>query len=717
MRVKLFPAFFLACLFSSLFCFSETINFRLPVGGFKVKEPEHFELPVEWNEKWFGEKPSTVYNHDLARAACFFSYAAYADVKNNPSGNELYEAYRKIGIKDEDVEAHYDLDYSDAVWGDDQCAFTICSKKIQSSKGVRTLIFVNLRGTPFNSSEWISNLSVSDAEKIQTTMHKGFAKAAHIVNIALISYLLRHTIDPTNAFLFMTGHSRGAAVANVLSSLILRYDFFKRENIYTYTFACPNVSSSPHTDDEKYHFIWNIVNAEDIVPTVPLNRGNWGYKKFGHVLAFSNKTNVSEKKFDESYLPKINNFYTKISGHDYHAFTTGPFLPIITTKLVAYLTGDVESYYYGFMGIHTRAARLMEKIFPDSTDSDSGDTNKKKKGGIASWVKSWLNTKTHGLVDHIIAGMADMHGDGLYLSYMLALDEKEAFSDIGYTLLVVKGYEELAVFDSSRNQLARVIEGKISYKDMKFPAVLAPASNHKIIIGYPSVEDLDVLITDEALIPTPIDVVVEYYNSAGVFQGASTTSEIYTNRNRLYKFSVGKCLLEKESSEVQVSLLPKDKRKLEKLNLKPQPRFAITPEINYGSKNSLGIGVHVGTENLMMSLMTRPARIKFGEEGSFDIGIANQQTLYSSIKMENEIFGKFIWLDNDDQRFNFVPEWRTSLSIKALGPVHLFVAGTLDFKITDFNEPAFDSWIKEAFSFNVGDSLSLVPGIQFGLRF
>lgn len=296
---KLIFVLFLALLYS--FSFAEKISFPLY---------DTF-IPIDWDEKWFGEKSSFEYNHSLARVACYFSDAAYSDVPGSPKKNNLLDAYKEIGITEGDIEFHYDIDYTNAMWGKDQCAFSIASKKIKSSKGERFLIFVIVRGTPFNASEWISNLNVGETSEMQDSLHQGFARAANIIHTALISYMLRRKIDPTDSFLFMTGHSRGAAVSNMLSAIILEDNFFKPENIYTFTFASPNVTTSDDCQSEKYGFIWNIVNAEDIVPTVPMNRDNWKFKKYGNVRAFVNQTNTASGIYRGSYLPRINEFCLK----------------------------------------------------------------------------------------------------------------------------------------------------------------------------------------------------------------------------------------------------------------------------------------------------------------------------------------------------------------------------------------------------------------------
>lgn len=66
-------------------------------------------VPVEWNEKWFGQKSFLEYNHDIARIACFFSVAAYSDAEKDV----LLKNYSLLGISNKDVELNYNMNYTD----------------------------------------------------------------------------------------------------------------------------------------------------------------------------------------------------------------------------------------------------------------------------------------------------------------------------------------------------------------------------------------------------------------------------------------------------------------------------------------------------------------------------------------------------------------------------------------------------------------------------
>ena len=113
------------CTSEKIFCSQlefETAGFGSSVLKSKVQ--------AEWNEDFFTKHDSSTYNHKLARIACIFSELSYVDVKDSGQSNELLWAYEKIGMQAQDIDFHYDVDYTDSAWGWNQCAFSIGSKKI-----------------------------------------------------------------------------------------------------------------------------------------------------------------------------------------------------------------------------------------------------------------------------------------------------------------------------------------------------------------------------------------------------------------------------------------------------------------------------------------------------------------------------------------------------------------------------------------------------------
>ncbi len=82
-------------------------------------------------------------------------------------------------------------------------------------------------------------------------------------------------VQEKNPIIILAGHSRGAAVANLLAVLLNQvYDSSK---IFAYTFACPQtIKTSLNFTDYN---IFNFINSSDIVPYLPLSF--WGFKRAG----------------------------------------------------------------------------------------------------------------------------------------------------------------------------------------------------------------------------------------------------------------------------------------------------------------------------------------------------------------------------------------------------------------------------------------------------
>ena len=120
---------------------------------------------------------------------------------------------------------------------------------------------------------------------------------------------------------WVTGHSMGGAVANLVSASIISSSAIPElqnlqgtsDNVYCYTFAAPNTFYSPDNKFEerityernykgewrepkgnKYRCIFNIVNDDDFVTKVPMEKCNW--TKYGRTATQSFNEKVKSKK-------------------------------------------------------------------------------------------------------------------------------------------------------------------------------------------------------------------------------------------------------------------------------------------------------------------------------------------------------------------------------------------------------------------------------------
>lgn len=163
------------------------------------------------------------------------------------------------------------------------CAYTIGVRNVQINGGTRPLILCVVRGT--NAGEWYSNFDFAPSHSGETSFAENFLFAANDVFLTLTN-----VIDVYDSpIVLVTGHSRGAACANLLGVLLnARYD---SDDIYVYTFATPNTLRE-HLDDCDN--IFNVINPCDLVTMMPL--GDWGYMRAGHDVTISGDTELAEKE-------------------------------------------------------------------------------------------------------------------------------------------------------------------------------------------------------------------------------------------------------------------------------------------------------------------------------------------------------------------------------------------------------------------------------------
>ncbi len=134
------------------------------------------------------------------------------------------------------------------------------------------IVAVWVKGTS-NDYEWVSNWNLG-----KKNVHSGFIKAEKMMNKGIKSYLRSKNISLSSngrVKLWITGHSRGAAIANLYAERM--NNIVGKENVYAYTFASPRVSKS--AKKSGYENIFNYCNPGDFVTEVA-PRG-WGYDRYG----------------------------------------------------------------------------------------------------------------------------------------------------------------------------------------------------------------------------------------------------------------------------------------------------------------------------------------------------------------------------------------------------------------------------------------------------
>lgn len=226
---------------------------------------------------------STRYNPQLAYMLMALSYSAYnangRGNKNTSDDCNIYYSYKSMGLDENDIQlgGYYEKN-SDPNYGEDNVGFALGRSTLPNGK---KLVVVTVRGSVGEiwpmSSDWESNVNV-DSFGAGNYYHYGFNVAAKKVIAALDSYsdgCVGDGCDKDTVYV-VTGHSRGAAVANLVSKFLVD-EGISKDNVFDYNFACPDVAKDGiglWNKDGEYSNIMNICNCADPVPWVPGILGN-----------------------------------------------------------------------------------------------------------------------------------------------------------------------------------------------------------------------------------------------------------------------------------------------------------------------------------------------------------------------------------------------------------------------------------------------------------
>lgn len=149
-------------------------------------------------------------------------------------------------------------------------AYTVARKKIEYKGEERTLIYIAIRGT--NSGEWFSNFNFAPLRSDDLRFTECFLYSAESIAFSLLPILNENP----DSLILVSGHSRGAACANLLGMTL--DDLYNPENIFVYTYATP-YTLHDETLAGKYLNIFNIINPVDVVTNLP--PASWGFSRLG----------------------------------------------------------------------------------------------------------------------------------------------------------------------------------------------------------------------------------------------------------------------------------------------------------------------------------------------------------------------------------------------------------------------------------------------------
>lgn len=169
---------------------------------------------------------------------------------------------------------NYDKDNADP---SHTSAYTVAKGRAEIGGEMKDLLIVAIRGT--NAGEWYSNFNFSNSGSDDTVYSENFLESAGLISLELLPIFIENPDTP----ILVCGHSRGAAVANLLGMLL--NETRGQENVYCYTYATPTTYRGEEPK-EGCENIFNIINPCDVVPMLPVS--GWGFYRVGNDIILPN---------------------------------------------------------------------------------------------------------------------------------------------------------------------------------------------------------------------------------------------------------------------------------------------------------------------------------------------------------------------------------------------------------------------------------------------
>ena len=323
---------------------------------------------------------SSIYNHELSKLSSIMATSAYWGDDDTPHNNRyalrnlVALGFNKASITDYGSYARLNkIDKNDC----DYEAYTFGMKELDNGQKI---IAVIIKGTSANE-EWFSNFNVWEDKNSPNNCHYGFTKACERLEEMFFYYVSGLGItDFSNIKIWITGHSRGAAVGNIFAAHLdkiaagesaagqLKKSMFSnlsKSNIYSYLYATPSVERNISDKlSDKYNNIFNFVNPQDFVPRMPLQK--WGYEKYGRVLVFPNEVSSDNSQYSEF----INNANIKFAEL-FNGATLGDYLfkygTATTINLCRHMyknISSVDDYYNKSF----RGTSVIQRLYSDAVD-------------------------------------------------------------------------------------------------------------------------------------------------------------------------------------------------------------------------------------------------------------------------------------------------------------------------------------------------------------
>ena len=282
--------------------YKTTLNVEME--PFINKEIEKYDLEFSYSDGYFFSNPDE-YNKDLSLLS--FGASMVTDKK------EKAEAFY-TSAQFSDVVSH---GYEGAPTSD-SIGYTFAHKVVEGYD----VVAITVRGLNYGM-EWSNNFIIG-----KTGNHEGFNARAIDIYQELTQYVSsKCTLN--NLKIWISGYSRGGAVANVLADTIVKGESVEvsANGLYTYTFEAPAGIDSNNI--VAYPFVHNVINSNDVVANIP--PASYGLGRCG----------VDYEIYDENVSTIMSAFDEKAIIPEYSPVTLGGVSYNNDTELVEHLLENI----------------------------------------------------------------------------------------------------------------------------------------------------------------------------------------------------------------------------------------------------------------------------------------------------------------------------------------------------------------------------------------
>ena len=470
-------------------------RFRSVMGNYDA------EAQCSYNDNYF-RNTEPKYDHDLARMSLALAMSAFNSAKmpqktehtdadlytyenpdpeyrleNTPARN-VAELMHNCGFGNIAVNEDYLIttEYDEDLNHGDNMGVCIGSKQLDGC----TLIAVALRGAGYGD-EWIGDFNVYGSGD----EHIGFQIAAAKVRRELLSYIEKKEIGG-RVKVWITGYSRSAAVANLTAAGIIKNGLGRtgmtQSDLYAYTFATPQGTKTK----EEYSGIWNIVNPNDIVPCVAMDR--WGYGRYGKTKYLPSRS-TQAGRYNSLWSSVVNNYndYTGAGITEIPQISLQVDRIRTITDAVAFASGSENS------DLALTVQYEISRVF-----QDNGPSAELMGFGIGSAALIGVIMGVPSLIKHGITLASDMstiiksHHPELYYAWMNAVPASFGLAD-DFKAVVWKTNcpVDLEVYDENNDFQLEIIDDIIYENENCCVEAMVDEDGQKVI-GIP--EDVNVRI-------------------------------------------------------------------------------------------------------------------------------------------------------------------------------------------------------------------------------